>query len=84
MPKIKDEALKIAARKGKEKFRDITRYDNWTKLLIQMAKIQTDAMAAGQKTARKHLIAILKELEMHVGFRFELITPGEPNDPRRG
>lgn len=42
-------------------------------------------MAAGQKTARKHFIAIQKEIEYHVGFRFERIDPEthEP-DPRKG
>jgi len=49
-----------------------------------MAHIQVEAMKAGQKSARKHLIAIMKELEYHCGFRYKLLESNEPNDPRKG
>ncbi len=50
-----------------------------------MACIQVEAMKAGQKSARKHIIAIMKELEYHCGFRYELIdSETYPNDPRKG
>lgn len=84
--RYKSESLKIAARKGRENFRNEANvYHPWTNFLLSMANIQVEAMKAGQKTARKHLIAIMKELEYNVGFRFELIdSETHQDDPRRG
>jgi hypothetical protein len=80
------EALKITARKNcSNKIREGFEFDDWTLLLLEMAKIQIEAMKAGQCTARKHFIAIMKELEYHCGFRFTRIDPATyEDDPRRG
>lgn len=75
------EALKITWRKGARK----PSKKEWTDILLRLSEIQVAAMAAGQKTARKHFIAIQKELEYHVGYRFERIDPEtHEDDPRRG
>lgn len=77
--------LKIVPRKGKDNFREKQGRlrDAWTSLLIEMAKMQIEAIKAGQKSARPHLLAILKELEYHCGFRYIQINDDYPNDPRK-
>ena len=49
-----------------------------------MAQAQAMAMQGGMKTAQKHFIAVMKELEYHVGFRFEVLPKDAPDDPRKG
>ena len=44
---------------------------------------QIELMKAGQRTARKHMIALVKELEYHVGFRYIKIDDNYPDDLRR-
>jgi hypothetical protein len=84
LPEESPESLKIVPREGCEwKIREHFHFDDWTLLLLEMAKIQIDALRAGQFSARKHFIATMKELEYHCGFRFKVIGPETPDDPRR-
>ena len=57
----------------------------WGPLIMLMAFIQAILVASGkQRTARRHLIALLKELEYHYGFRFLALKEGEESDERKG
>ena len=71
--------LKVSLRSSRKK-----RPWCWGLLMVLMAFIQVIAMGNGQKTARRHLIAILKELEYFYGFRFLAIENEEESDERKG
>lgn len=75
--------LKIVPRKDKNP--NSCPEDYWANFLLEMAKIQVELMKTGQKSARSHLLAILKEIEYTVGFRYIEIDPEtHPYDPRKG
>lgn len=72
--------LKVALRATRKK-----RPWCWGILMMLTAFIQAILLASGkQKSARRHLIGILKELEYHYGFRFLAIEEGEEPDERKG
>ena len=75
------EPLKITMREGQNPREEHPK--DWTELLLRLSEIQVAAMAAGVKTGLKHFIALQKELEYHVGFRYEKVEPGDV-DPRKG
>ncbi len=71
--------LKVSLRSSRKK-----RPWCWGMLMVLMAFIQVIAMGNGQKTARRHLIACLKEIEYFYGFRFLVIEENEEPDTRKG
>ncbi len=71
--------LKVSLRSSRKK-----RPWCWGLLMVLMAFIQVIAMGNGQKTARRHLIACLKEIEYFYGFRFLVIEENEEPDTRKG